>query len=237
MKPTLSTLFILLLLTSFGTPLSAQNTRFVLAPSGLNLRKTSQPASDKLQTVPNGTKVELVTAPASMDMTIDNLKGGMAKVKVNGTIGYMFSGYLSHFPAATMDMETEDYVAQLRNNGFSVTFEEHYFDFGGAYSSSEVFYLPKLDFQEAFIVVKSLYPFAKNYDFPPFSPQKKDETYLDPVKSEFDWTDQMSVKRNQKGEITEIMFNYRGEAGERSVTIKIDKEGHNLKIESSSFAC
>ena len=70
-------------------------TYYVLAPSGLNLRKEAKANSEKLTNIPYGAQVELITKPEESSMLVDQIPGGMAKVSYEGLIGYAFDGYLS----------------------------------------------------------------------------------------------------------------------------------------------
>lgn len=235
-----SHLFSLLIICicTFGT-LLGQSKLYVHAPSGLNMRTTSNPSSAKLATIPIGTEVELVAAPASEDMVIDNLPGGMAKVKANGQTGFMFSGYLLPYPTPNPGMKTEDYVDMLRRAGVAYTYEEHRIDNDGHASYSEVFYLNKGDFLGAWLVAQRLYKISPKFKIP-HPDSKKDKEIIELAqKAEYVWGEQMVITR-KNGVIEMIDYFIEREGGGWSVSIepgrKIDYKEDRLRVEYRAVA-
>lgn len=123
------TIFFVLLLFStangFTQPLLTNETKYVWARSGLNLRKTPDFKGEKLTTLPYGAKVTLTEYPLvergtndigeyeyPQTVTVTALKwpgqndpemsykvsGSWAKVRANNQEGYLFTGYLSTMP-------------------------------------------------------------------------------------------------------------------------------------------
>ena len=200
--------------------LSAQSsTLYVHAPSGLNMRTTSDPGSAKIATIPLGTKVKLLSAPASNGMLIDNLKGGMAKVSANGETGYMFSGYLLPYPVPTPGAKVEDYVQKLRNAQISYQFEEHRYDNDGHASYHEVFYLNKDDYQGAWVVAQRLFKIPKSMKFPDPNSKADSETIDNPQAAAGTWGDGITVRR-KNGKLIEISYFQEREGGGWSVSIE-----------------
>lgn len=232
----LSTLFIVV--CCFGL-ISGQNKLYVHAPSGLNLRASSNPSSAKLATISVGTMVELVAAPSSEDMVIDNLPGGMAKVKADGKIGYMFSGYLLPYPTPTPGMETEAYVNKLRRLGISYTFETHRIDNDGHVAYSEVFYLNKNDFRGAWLVAQRMYKISPNFKFPSPDSRKEKEIIENPDRGANVWGEQMIIDR-KNGEIVKIEYFQEREGGGWSITIepgrKDDYKEDKIRIDYGAVA-
>ncbi len=223
---------------TFGM-LSGQSALYIHAPSGLNLRASSDPSSAKLGTIPLGSSAELLAAPASEDMVIDNLPGGMAKVKANGKVGYMFSGYLLPYPTPTPGMETEAYVDKLRNAEVSYTFETHRIDNYGHVSFSEVFYLNKGDFCGAWLVAQRLYKISSNFKLPAPDSREEREVFENPDRAANAWGEQMVIER-KNGEIVKIEYFVEREGGGWSVTIepgrKADYKEDKLRVEYRAVA-
>jgi ABC-type Fe3+-hydroxamate transport system substrate-binding protein len=155
--------FILLMFFSLG--LIAQNnttTFYVLASSGLNLRKSADANAEKITLLPKGAKVTLLTPAAAKNMTVDNLKGGMAKVKYGDQTGFVFDGYLSAYPwpadlQRDEDDRTKTYVDQVRDLGKEATLETHEWDHGGYFRSEKGIHLFTNNWQEVFLLAKAMH--------------------------------------------------------------------------------
>lgn len=228
--------WIAMLLVGLAGTLSAQNNNlFVLAPSGLNLRESADPASKKIKTLPYGTKVVLLTASASNDLKIDNIPGGMAKVSANGVTGYIFDGYLSGFPAPTPEMSVEKYVELARKELQAVHFESHNYDYDGYYRQEDGVTLLKGDWPEAFLIGKMLGGIPDKINFPPLS-DTKDKTYKNPDISDVAWSDEMLVERETNGEIRKISYHYRGEGSGSFVNIHYADDFDGMLIMVGSIA-
>lgn len=209
-----------LVLSSFRTVLFEDTTTFyVLAPSGLNLRKDADPNSAKLDLIPLGGKVTLLTASTAKNLTVDQLSGGMAKVKYGDKTGFVFDGYLSRFPAPKQSINTpggytlENYVEKLRENpDASIIHEEHSMDYGGISSSESSIYIPSQNWQEAFLIAKLLLNIPPKLLFP--KPTKAVETIIpNPDKKQQAWSDEMTVERDKTGQLISINYHFRGEGG------------------------
>lgn len=72
---------------------------FVLAPSGLRLRKAPEQSSSVLATVPYGASVTALSPPDGDRFEVDGIEGIWLKVKFKNQEGYLFDGYLSQLPA------------------------------------------------------------------------------------------------------------------------------------------
>ncbi|AEE49150.1 SH3 domain-containing protein [Haliscomenobacter hydrossis] len=214
----LALLFVLL--GSFRALNVADTTTFyVLAPSGLNLRKDADPNSAKVDLVPLGGKVTLLTAPATKNLSVDQLSGGMAKVKYGDKVGFVFDGYLSQFPAPKQSINTpgdyklETYVEKLRSGpDVFILHEEHTKDYGGYLSSESAIHIPTQNWQEAFLISKLLLNIPPKFLFP--KPSKAVETIIpNPDKKEQAWSDEMKVERDKTGQLISINYYYRSEGG------------------------
>ncbi len=202
---------------------------FILAPSGLNLRATSSPGSQKLLTIPYGAKVELVASAASSDMMVDNFPGGMAKVKYGRQEGYVFDGYISRFPAPEQQQDVKKYVEKIRDNRQGVMYEHCTRDHDGYYQDEEAITMYITDWAEAFLVARQLFEMPQAILFPKPSDLEV-ETFPNPNKEEEVWEDMITVRRNKKGELTSIKYFYRREGGGRSVFMVSDPQFEAITI-------
>jgi len=206
-------------------------TYYVLAPSGLNLRKDADPNSAKLDLVPLGGKVTLITAPAAKNMNIDQLSGGMAKVKYGDKTGFVFDGYLSKFPPPKKAINTEGeykietYVEKLREvPDATVLHEEHTMDYGGIYSSESSIHLSTQNWQEAFLIAKLLMNIPPKLLYPKVN--RAVETIIpNPDKKEQAWSDELKVERDKTGQLISISYYYRSEGGGWGAVISKSTEG------------
>ena len=68
----------------------------VFASTGLKMRETASQTAAVIDTIPYGTKVQILDLNSSSpNLIINGLKGRYFKVKYNDSTGYTFSGYLS----------------------------------------------------------------------------------------------------------------------------------------------
>jgi hypothetical protein len=229
-KSTLLSVWITSLFLGMTMMLPAQNQNlYVLAPSGLNLRVSADPASKKIATLPYGAKVSLIAAPKANDLLIDNLPGGMAKVSADGQTGYIFDGYLCRWPAPKPQMEVEKYVEMARKEGLSVYFESHRYDYDGYYRQEDGVTLLKGTWREAFLIGKMLGEIPDKINFPAKSGKIK-ESVENPEKTEMAWSDQMEIDREGNGEIRKISYYYRGEGSGSFVNIYNHEDQEGLVI-------
>lgn len=204
-------------------------TYFILAPSGLNLRATSDPGSKKIMTIPYGAKITLLTPASASDMMVDNFPGGMAKVRYNNQEGYVFDGYISRFPAPEKQQDVKKYVENIRDNRQSVMYEHCTRDHDGYYQDEEAITFYIEDWAEIYLVARQLFEIPQGLLFPKPS-QHEVETFPNPNKKEEVWEDMITVRRNKKGELTSIRYFYRVEGGGRSVFIEGDPEFDAISV-------
>jgi hypothetical protein len=208
---------------------------FILAPSGLNLRATSSPGSQKILTIPYGSEVELLTPAASSDMMVNNFPGGMAKIKYGNQEGYVFDGYLSRFPAPEQRQDVKKYVEKIRDKRQGVMYEHCTRDYDGYYQEEEAITLYITDWAEAFLVARQLFEMPQAILFPKPSDLEV-ETFPNPDKEEEVWEDMITVKRNEKGELSSIRYFYRREGGGRSVFIEADPQFEAIRLSQTLIA-
>lgn len=210
-------------------------TYFVFAPSGLNLRATSSPGSQKLLTLPYGAKIELLAPASSSDMMVDHFTGGMAKVKYGNREGYVFDGYIARFPAPEQQQDVKKYVEKIRDNRQGVMYEHCTRDYDGYYQEEEAVTLYITDWAEAFLVARQLFEIPPSILFPKPS-DREVETFPNPEKEEEVWEDMITVRRNPKGALTSIKYFYRREGGGRSVFIEADPQFEAIRISLTLIA-
>ena len=95
MQKTFLFFFILL---AFALSVFAQETKpdlYVIAKSGLKLREAASLTATPIQTVTFGEKVKWISTDYKKPVTVEGIKGYMAKVSYAGKIGYMFDGFLA----------------------------------------------------------------------------------------------------------------------------------------------
>jgi uncharacterized protein YgiM (DUF1202 family) len=68
---------------------------YVIAKSGLKLREAASLTATPIQTVASGEKVKWISTDYKKPVTVEGIKGYMAKVSYEGKTGYMFDGFLA----------------------------------------------------------------------------------------------------------------------------------------------
>lgn len=229
-----SRITILLLAMSFCFASAIGQTYYVHAPSGLNFRSSSDPASSKLGKANYGDKVVLLSAPSSEDMTVDGLPGGMAKVRYDGQEGYMFDGFLLKWPTRKEGKNLEQYVEAARAADVPTLYEKHYYDFDGYYRSDEGIHTMEAGWEDAWLLGKSTFDIPKKLNFPGHS-GKDEEVFINPDKDELAWSDELSVKR-KNGKIVEMSYYWRGEGTGWSVSFSPSENSNGILIMHGSIA-
>lgn len=230
-------LFLFITISSLNSQAQSATTRYIFAPSGLNMRATAEPGSEKLIKIPYGDSLNILRHPMESKMKVDNYIGGMAKVEYQGQEGYVFNGYFSAFPTPREHEEVEPYVERARRvyTQGTIIFELHRYDYDGYIRHEEVMILPIEDFEKAFLVAKTLTGIPKDlYLSDPSNTGRK--TFQNPNKGEFAWSDELIVDRGSDGKLKEIIYGYRGEGGGWSVVIEKDKEESGLRITYARIA-
>lgn len=100
-------------------PYSAGDALTIFAPSGLVLREEPSPSGKKIEVLPYGTQAEVMSedlrthAYTVTEMEGFDIEGYWVKVKAAGKEGYLFDGYLSHFPIPKEDEFGSEYLARI----------------------------------------------------------------------------------------------------------------------------
>lgn len=66
---------------------------YVKSVSGLNLRKAPDPSSEKLCTIPFGTKIQKLEGASEKTFLIEGKEGKMVQVRYDTLMGYVFTGF------------------------------------------------------------------------------------------------------------------------------------------------
>ncbi len=93
MKIKISILLVIIIANSLFSQ-DINNTLYVNASKGLNLRMEPKPNGKVLTIIPNGEKV-LVVEVKNEKITINNISGSWVKIKWNNLNGWVFNGFLS----------------------------------------------------------------------------------------------------------------------------------------------
>lgn len=186
-----------LLLICFTLPASGissytkEDTLYVWAEGSLVIRDTSNANGHKISSVPYGKSVQVLESKL-FDFYQDSiqisqawsdqdgqhynavyLRGFWVKVSFNGLIGYVFDGYLSHFPAPILQKngENEDiaeYIMRIfgvpekkNTRGEDFFIKDDYFKKGvsskaiGSKTAYKRYILPDLSLEEAILFIKN----------------------------------------------------------------------------------
>ncbi|MFN8393688.1 MAG: SH3 domain-containing protein [Bacteroidia bacterium] len=210
-------------------------TYYVGANAGLNLRATTATTSEKLDLAMYGEEVKILEAAKDASMTVDGIKGGMAKVQSGGKTGYMFDGYLLPVPAPTKGEEVEKYAGRLWESGADVFHEEIRRDWGGYAQFQYNLYFKDLSWSEAFIIARNLYSLPPALQYPG-DKGSGELTTKNPNASAEAWTDEM-VSKYVGGQVASIIYSHRGEGGGSVISVvKSDEENYTIKISELDIA-
>lgn len=205
---------------------------YVMASSGLSLRKENTTTSDKLAVLPYGSLVTVYPQTTQAAISVEHIEGTMQPITFNGLEGYCFSGYLSRYPMPVKGVSVEDYLAQLKAKNAAVTYEqkENGPDFHEGYS--ETITLPTAKWHEGYYIAQNLFDTPKSLAFP--NPKGiPSETIEAPTKPKEVWTSDLLVKRTNN-KLDTITYRFRGEgSGHGFIITKPDSE--KLKIERYVF--
>lgn len=172
-------LVIISLLASCGNPEATKNdgsslvdavtftetqTRYIAAAGGLRMREQASLDAPKLNVVPYGKKVQVVSSDAAPISPISGLSGEMVKVMYGKKQGYVFSGYLSSVPMPQKGQFPEDYIKELESQGVDARYSYNMAD--DELSDETIINLPVNSFQEAFLIAQRLNMFDCDFDLP-----------------------------------------------------------------------
>jgi len=201
----------------------AKNTRYVIAPSGLSLRKQNSLKSEKILVMPLGSKVHLLEEAPNKTIEVEYIKGGMHKVSYNGLIGYCFSGYLSSLYLPKKKQTTEEYLYELQKHFSDIKLESKPTDSDFHEGNIDMYSLPASSWHEIFYLIRGIYLLPKSFSYPnPLGPNQ--EIIADPKKPEDVWSSTMTFTRNAKT-LESIRYVYRTEGFGFSIEITAAENG------------
>ncbi|WP_031426578.1 SH3 domain-containing protein [Flavimarina sp. Hel_I_48] len=139
---------------------------YVIAPSGLILRRDDNLQSDQLAKMPYATKVEVLDRPDNSAIEVANISGNMINIKFNSMSGFAYNGYLSRFKVPNAKEKSEDYAKRLQVEYPEATFSTENKEENGAPATSVQLSIPAGSWSEAFLVAKQLFDISTEYNFP-----------------------------------------------------------------------
>lgn len=206
---------------------------YVTAPSGLSLRKASNLRSEKMLTLPYGSQVQVVKRPKHTEIVIDNKNGAMIRVAYQGAEGYVFDGYLSTIAPPQADESVAAFASRISTTVSGVKLEETPNPKGAIYGKTTHLTLPVAQWEDAYSIAKKLYALPKNITLSYIKNQPQ-STHINTSKNPHSLKDELTISRNNNGEITEIIYHYALRDYSRKVQITKNKNGFAFKeIETS----
>jgi len=98
-------LIILIVHTGSATDIINVTSAEVVAQSGLTLRAEASKYSDIIEVIPFGESVSILEETRHNEERINWVDGGWVKVEFEGTVGYVFDGFLSPLPTPLKEFE------------------------------------------------------------------------------------------------------------------------------------
>ncbi|MEL6812649.1 MAG: hypothetical protein AAFP76_15070 [Bacteroidota bacterium] len=206
---------------------------YVMAPSGLALRTSDRPNSEKITTLPFGSKVKQVSPVFTIDYTIENIGGSMMEVNYKDTIGYAYSGFLSPYPMPVKGEETNIYVQRLQKVNPEVSFNEKRTDPEFHEGIVQTLRLPNVEWHEAFYLAKAQFNVPKSLNFPGHEGDAR-QVISQQDKAEYVWSSDLVAMRTS-GRLDTLQYNWRAEGGGYWITITEPRSGV-MTIEYIAFA-
>ncbi|MFS4492907.1 SH3 domain-containing protein [Maribacter sp. 2308TA10-17] len=188
---------------------SEADSLYVLTPSGLSLRKEDNLSSEKLATMPLGSPVILLDAPAATDMAIENIEGAMLEVQYEGQRGFAFSGYLSPIRLLKEGESVEDYIADLKKTYPDISYESKANDPDFHEGTTDTFVLPVSQWHEAYYIVSAMYGIPKSLGFP--NPEGAAKTVTEDPKKPADVWDSFIATEREGNSLKKIEYSHRAE--------------------------
>lgn len=150
--------------------------RYIIAASGLRMRKTPALNGEKMDVIAYGETVRIDLSDATPIPPVDGFQGQMVKVKYGEVEGYMFDGFLSALPVPkageTSYEDIKKYARLLKIKGFKTEAKEKTSEISVNY----VFSLPTPNFQEAFLIARQLDLLPTTFTLP--SPEKPNQLVI-----------------------------------------------------------
>ena len=197
---------------------------YVIAPSGLILRKSADLNSERIDKIPYGGKVDVLTNELTTTLEVANIPGAMLNIKYGDTTGYAFSGYLTQFMTPGNGENANQYAQRLKSDFPEVQFNT---DNGVNNSGTRlVLTLPARDWAEAYLIAKQLFDLPTSFDFPGLKgPQK---SVVKVAQARKNSPEASLTATRDKNSLVEI--NYTGGGKTYTTTVQLRKDGPLYKI-------
>jgi hypothetical protein len=118
----------------------AKDFLYVFAPSGLSIRDAASTGSVKVGFAPFAARVQaLKNKGQPVPISLDNISGNWTRVKFESVVGYMFDGYLCHFPPPTEGEGLVNYAKRAFGKPISnktVTYPERANNYGTPFETT-----------------------------------------------------------------------------------------------------
>jgi len=182
---------------------------YVIAPSGLSLRKEDDVASEKLASMPLGSQVTLIDSPVATDMIVEHIEGAMLEINYNGQTGFAFSGYLAPIRLLKKEEAVEDYIAALKKSHPNINYESKSNDPDFHEGITDTYVLPVSHWHEAYYIVSAMYKIPKSLGFP--NPEGPVQSVIEDPKKPADVWDSFLTTQRENNTIKMIEYDYRVE--------------------------
>jgi len=182
---------------------------YVMAASGLSLRKSNTTKSDKLAVMPYGSMVTVKLQTKQTSISVEHIEGAMQAVVFNGLEDYCFNGYLSPYPMPVKGVSVKDYVAQLKAKNAAVTYKQKENDSSFHQGYREFLKLPNIQWHEAYYIAQNLFDVPRSLVFP--NPNGITyEVIEEPTKPKDVWSSDLTVRRTNNT-LDTISYRWRAE--------------------------
>ncbi len=140
------------------------NLMYVIAPSGLLLRKEDNLDSEQLGKMPYGASVKVLSRPDNSSISVSGIEGHMIQVQYNDITGFAYDGYLTRFKVPQRKETPERYGNRLKED-FPTVSAGSGNDKKDKTSAIQLT-IPAGSWSEAFLIAKQLYDIPAEYNFP-----------------------------------------------------------------------
>lgn len=142
------------------------NFMYVIAPSGLLLRKEDNLDSEQVGKMPYGASVEVLARPDNQPIKVAGIEDHMVQVRYNDITGYAYNGYLTRFKAPQRKETPERYASRLQEDFPKVSAGNGNGEKDKSAATSTQLVIPAGSWSEAFLIAKQLYDIPSEYTFP-----------------------------------------------------------------------
>lgn len=211
---------------------TASKIKYVTAVSGLTLREEPNLQSKKLDVMPLGTKVKIITTNEENTMSVGGIDGAMDEIEYNGQKGYAFNGFLSKFSPPGEGASSKYYAEKLSEEFPQVQFSETTGGTASKPTKTETLILPTEKWHVGFFTARQLFNIPRVFAFP--NPKGANhETQQNSAKKKTDFISELQISRNDNA-LQKIEYRYKTEGF--GYTVTITKESVGMKLEKVEVA-